>query len=92
MIYNILVPEIVLLYQNIIVAISFSSNGCARRFGIVYALNVTKVIVLHNLPFAHTFEFHNLNYKPLEVIFEITSELIKFADLLLDSVLRIEHN
>jgi len=92
-VYIILVPEIILLYQNIIlVAIGFSSNGYARRFGIVYALNVTIGIVLHNLPFAHTFAFHNLNYTPLEVINEITLQLIRFADLLLDSVLRIEHN
>jgi len=49
-------------------------------------------IVLHNLPVVHTFAFHNLNYTPLEVISEITLQLIRFADLLLDSFLRIEHN
>jgi len=92
MIYNILVPETVFLYQNIIVAIGFSSNGYARRFGIVYSLNVMIGSVLHNLFVAHTFAFHNLNYMPLEVINEITLQLIRFADLLLDSCLRIEHN
>jgi hypothetical protein len=92
MIYNILVPKTVLLFQNIIVAIGFSLNGYVRRFGIVYALQIMIGIVLHNLPVVHTFAFHNLNYTPLEVISEITLQLIRFADLLLDSFLRIEHN
>jgi hypothetical protein len=92
MIYNILVPEAVLLFQNIIVLIGFSSNGYARRFGILYALNVIIGIILHNLPVVHTFAFHNLNYTPLEVMSEITLQLVIFADLLLESVLRIEHN
>ena len=60
MIYIILVPEIVLLYQNVIAAIGFSSNGYARRFGTVYPLHVMIGTVLHNLPVAHAFAFHNL--------------------------------
>lgn len=92
MIYNIWVPEIVLSYKNIIVAIGFWSNGYVRRFGIFYALNVMIGIVLHNLPLVHTFVFHNLNYTPLEVINETTLQLRRFANLVLDSVLRIEHN
>jgi len=41
MIYYILVPENVFLFQNLIVAVGFSSNGYARRFGTVYALYIT---------------------------------------------------
>jgi len=60
MFYNILFPENALLYQNLIVAAGLSSNDFARRFGTVYVFNITIGTVLHSMPVAHTFAFHNL--------------------------------
>jgi len=60
MMYDILVPENVLLYQNLIAVFCFSSNGYARRSGTADALNITIGTVLHSLLVAHTFAFHNL--------------------------------